>query len=107
MFSKSDPRLVLIQEYAPHMLGTYQDIKNPTQANAIVYEPFSGSFSTGIACEQLGRICYDMELDEKFASASIRRYAKDYGAENITVEREGKVYKYSEIVNEVSDDGDD
>ena len=51
MFSKSDPRLVLIQEYAPHMLGTYQDIKNPTQANAIVYEPFSGSFSTGIACE--------------------------------------------------------
>lgn len=28
MFSKSDPRLVLIQEYAPHMLGTYQDIKN-------------------------------------------------------------------------------
>ncbi|EHU8535450.1 site-specific DNA-methyltransferase [Enterococcus faecalis] len=82
-------------------------IKNSTQANAIVYEPFSGSFSTGIACEQLGRICYAMELDEKFASASIRRYAKDYGAENITVEREGKVYKYSEMVNEVSDDGDD
>lgn len=32
MFSKSDPRLVLIQEYAPHMLGTYQDIKNYQEA---------------------------------------------------------------------------
>lgn len=82
-------------------------IKNSTQANAIVYEPFSGSFSTGIACEQLGRICYAMELDEKFASASIRRYAKDYGAENITVERDGKTYSYLEIVGEVSEDGDD
>ena len=32
MFSKSDPRLVLIQEYAPHMLGIYQDIKNYQEA---------------------------------------------------------------------------
>lgn len=29
------------------------------------------------------------------------------GMQKTTVEREGKVYKYSEIVNEVSDDGDD
>lgn len=79
-------------------------IKNSSQTNAIVYEPFSGSFSTGIACEQLGRICHAMELDEKFASASIRRFIESFGSSEVTVERDGKTYNYSEIVSEVADE---
>ena len=48
-------------------------MKNSTQENAIIYEPFGGSGSTLIAGEQLNRKVYSMELDPKYASAIIRR----------------------------------
>lgn len=70
-----------------------------TQTNAIVYEPFAGSFSTGIACEQLNRVCFGMELDPKFASAAVRRWMDSYGTNGVTVEREGKLQKVGEIVD--------
>jgi DNA modification methylase len=73
-------------------------IKNSTLSGCIVLDLFSGSFSTGIACAQTDRVCYAMELDEKFASASIRRYAENYGPETITVERDGQTLKYEEVV---------
>jgi DNA modification methylase len=73
-------------------------IKNSSQANGIVLDLFSGSFSTGIACEQLNRICYALEIDPKYASASIRRFAENFGADNITVERGGATLTYAEVV---------
>jgi DNA modification methylase len=72
-------------------------IQNSTAANAIVLDLFSGSFSTGIACHQLDRICYAVELDPKYASASLRRATEHIGAENISVERDGKTLKYKEV----------
>ena len=69
-----------------------------TQANAIVYEPFAGSFSTGIACEQLNRICFGMELDPKFASAAVRRWIDSYGTDGVTVEREGRLFGAAEVL---------
>lgn len=69
-----------------------------TQANAIVYEPFAGSFSTGIACEQLNRVCFGMELDPKFASAAVRRWVDGYGEEDVTVERDGKILRAAEAM---------
>jgi DNA modification methylase len=72
-------------------------IQNSTAANAIVLDLFSGSFSTGIACHQLDRVCYAVELDPKYASASLRRAAEHIGAENIAVERDGKMLKYEEV----------
>lgn len=52
-------------------------IGNSSQANAIVVDTFGGSGSTLMACEQMNRICYTMELDEKYASVILRRYVED------------------------------
>jgi DNA modification methylase len=40
----------------------------------VVYDPFLGSGSTLIACEQTNRICYGMEIDEHYCSVIIRRW---------------------------------
>lgn len=42
----------------------------------IVADPYLGSGSTLIACEQTGRICYGMELDPKYVDVIRKRYAK-------------------------------
>ena len=40
----------------------------------IVYDGFGGSGSTLIACEQLNRTCYMMELDPKYCDVILQRY---------------------------------
>lgn len=49
-------------------------IKNSSMSNCIVLDPFGGSGSTLIACEQLDRICYTMELDPKYCDVILQRY---------------------------------
>jgi DNA modification methylase len=82
-------------------------IRNSSQANGIVLDTFGGSGSTLIACDQADRICYMLEIDEKYASVILRRYAtfKQNGGEDITCERDGKVLHYADLVKEVSDRG--
>lgn len=46
-----------------------------------VVDLFGGSGSTLIACEQLGRTCYMIELDEKYVDVIRKRYAKFIGQE--------------------------
>lgn len=43
---------------------------------AEVYEPFSGSGTTIIACEQLGRKCYAIEIEPRYVDVGIRRWQK-------------------------------
>lgn len=77
-------------------------IGNSTQENAIVVDTFGGSGSTMMACEQLNRVCYMMELDPKYASVILRRYVEDTGdEENVLVIRDGKKLMYSELVKQV------
>lgn len=77
-------------------------IGNSTQANAIVLDTFAGSGSTLMACEATDRICYAMELDEKYASVILRRYAEHTGdAAGITCLRGGKEYAYLDLVRDV------
>ena len=77
-------------------------ICNSSQENAIVLDTFGGSGSTMMACEQTGRICCMMELDEKYASVILRRYVEDTGdSENVYVERGGERIPYSALVKEV------
>ena len=38
------------------------------------FDLFGGSGSTLIACEQLDRTCYMMELDEKYCDVIIKRW---------------------------------
>ena len=54
--------------------------------DGIVFDPFAGSGSTLIACEQLGRTCYAVELDPKYVDVIIARWEKLTGltAELIT-----------------------
>lgn len=77
-------------------------ISNSTQANAIVLDTFAGSGSTLMACEATDRTCYSMELDPKYASVILRRYADHTGdAAGITVQREGKQLAYLDLVKDV------
>ena len=77
-------------------------IGNSTQENAVVIDTFGGSGSTLMACEQMNRICYMMELDEKYASVILRRYVEDTGnAEGVYVIRNGQQIPYAELVKEV------
>ena len=78
-------------------------IKNSTPANAIVLDTFAGSGSTLMAAAQLNRIAYCMELDPKYASVILRRYADTYGPEDITCKRGKKTVRFADVVKEVSD----
>ena len=78
-------------------------IMNSTMSNAVVLDPFGGSGSTLITCEQTDRICYTIELDEKFCDVIVKRYIEQVGSsEGVTVQRDGLTYKYSEL--EVADE---
>ena len=75
---------------------------NSSQENAIVIDTFGGSGSTLMACEKTNRICYTMELDEKYASVILRRYVEDTGdSDGVYVIRNGERIPYADLVKEV------
>ena len=77
-------------------------IGNSTQENGVVMDTFGGSGSTLMACEQMNRICYTMELDEKYASVILRRYVEDTGnADGVYVIRNRQQIPYTKLVKEV------
>lgn len=53
-------------------------------------DTFGGSGSTLIACEQLNRSCYTMELDSRYADVIVKRYLKFTGAGSVQLVRNGK-----------------
>ena len=57
----------------PVALIAYQ-ISNSTKPGTSVLDPFGGSGTTLIACEQLGRTCYMMEIDPKYVQVIINRW---------------------------------
>ena len=73
-------------------------IRQCTQTNGLVLDGFLGSASTLIACEQLGRICFGIELEPKFIDVAVERYAATVGShENIFVERDGEKIPYEKL----------
>ena len=60
-------------------------IKNSSMSNCIVLDPFGGSGSTLIACEQMGRNCYTMELDPKYVDVIIDRWEKFTGEKAVLI----------------------
>lgn len=76
-------------------------IMNSSLTNSIVLDPFGGSGSTLIACEQSDRICYTIELDEKFCDVIVKRYIEQVGSsDSVSVQRDGIEYQYAEILKE-------
>ena len=78
-------------------------IANSSMSNTLVLDPFGGSGSTLIACEQMDRSCFTIELDEKYCDVIVKRYIEQVGtSENVSVERNGKSYTFKEL--EVNDE---
>lgn len=65
-------------------------ILNSSMTGCIVLDPFGGSGSTLIACEQTGRICCTAELDEKFCDVIVKRYIEQtHNSESVYLIRDG------------------
>lgn len=75
-------------------------IMNSSMSNSVVLDPFGGSGSTLIACEQTDRICRIIELDEKFCDVIVNRYIEQAGsADGVSVLRNGRTYSYEEVTD--------
>ncbi|MBE3132780.1 MAG: hypothetical protein IMZ55_04850 [Acidobacteria bacterium] len=42
--------------------------------NGTIYDPFSGSGTTIIAAEQLGRKCYAIEIEPRYVDVAVKRW---------------------------------
>mgnify|MGYP003589824098 CR=1 FL=1 len=63
-------------EYLDCTFDYFKDVKS-------VLDLFLGSGSTLIACEQTNRICYGMELDEKYCDVIVQRWVNLTGGKVI------------------------
>ena len=73
-------------------------IMNSSLTNSIVLDPFGGSGSTLIACEQTDRICRTVELDEKFCDVIVSRYIELVGSsEKVLLVRDGVTIPFDEV----------
>lgn len=50
-----------------------------------------------MACQQMDRICYCMELDPKYASVIIRRYVESHGSDDVFLVRGNEKIPYSKV----------
>ena len=67
----------------------------------IVLDPFGGSGSTLIACEQLNRKCYMAELDPRYVSVIVNRWLNFTGRKDeIFCIRDGQKLTYDEVFGE-------
>ena len=76
-------------------------IQQSTQVNGIVLDGFLGSASTLIACDQIGRICYGVELEPKFVDVAVMRYMNQHGnsADGVLLIRDGKEHTYEQALD--------
>ncbi len=72
-------------------------IKQCTQTNGLVLDGFLGSASTLIACEQLGRSCYGVEIEPKFVDVAVERFRAANPSADVYVERDGKKIPYGDV----------
>lgn len=80
-------------------------ILNSSLTNCIVLDPFGGSGSTLIACEQAGRICHTIELDEKFCDVIVNRYISQVGSDSeVRVKRDGNTLSYKDMIKPAEDE---
>lgn len=73
-------------------------ILNSSMSNCIVLDPFGGSGSTLIACDQTNRICHMIEIAEKFCDVIVNRYIEQVSsASDVFLLRDGVSYKYNDV----------
>jgi len=66
-------------------------IENNSSVGQAVYEPFSGSGTTMIACEQTGRHCYAVELNPAYVDIAVKRW-QDFAGKKAVLESTGQTF---------------
>ena len=54
-------------------------VENYSELGDVIYEAFSGSGTTLIACERLGRKCRAIEISPAYCAVAIERWAQTTG----------------------------
>jgi len=62
-------------------------IRNSSERGDVILEPFCGSGSTMLACEQLSRKCRAIEISPAYCAVTIQRWVDMTGGEPILVQR--------------------
>ncbi|MBD3948458.1 site-specific DNA-methyltransferase [Tuanshanicoccus lijuaniae] len=79
-------------------------IKNSSMTNSIVLDMFGGSGSTLLTSDQLNRICYTIEQDEKFCDVIVKRYIEHAGrTADVYVIRNDKKIPYDDLVGDADE----
>jgi DNA modification methylase len=79
-------------------------LSQSSSANGVVLDSFLGSATTLIACEQLGRICYGIELEPKFVDVAVRRYQATAPTGEIYLLRDGKKMTLDDALAEIPEE---
>jgi len=66
-------------------------IENNSSPGQAVYEPFSGSGTTIIACERTGRSCHAVELNPAYVDVAIKRW-EDFTGQQATLDGDGRTH---------------
>jgi len=66
-------------------------IENNSHPGEAIYEPFSGSGTTLIACEQTGRVCYAVELNPPYVDIAVQRW-QAFTGQHATLEGDGRTW---------------
>lgn len=66
-------------------------IRNNSSPGQAVYEPFSGSGTTIIACEMEGRVCHAIELNPAYVDVAVERW-QAFTGKAATLEGDGRTF---------------
>jgi DNA modification methylase len=67
-------------------------IENNSSPGQAVYEPFSGSGTTIIACEMTGRSCHAIELSPAYVDVAVKRW-QDFAGKQAILEGDGRTFE--------------
>ena len=89
-----DVHRAVMPEYLPTDL-----LDRFTEESDLVLDPFGGCGTTMMACEELDRVCYMMEIDPLYCKVIVERYiARTGSAIDVRVLRDGVERDYSEVI---------
>ena len=89
---------------APNPCRSYVPDRAMHPDQRLVLDGFLGSASTLVACDQLGRTCFGVELEPKFVDVAVERYrtaTKNPG--DVYVIRDGQKLKYEDVKKDMPD----
>ena len=75
-YQKRDPTMKYIHPTQKPVQLAERALKRSSEKGDLVLDAFGGSFSTMIACEQLGRVFRGIELDPKYVDAGVSRWVQ-------------------------------